>query len=110
MADDMLKFMQEVAGDDSLAFEEPDRVSVRFGASEETWAEVETKTTESLKVTLAGPASSVDLEELVKLSIESPVDSSDESTVRVTLNFTKPQQLQSNEIKSYIMNHFKSAK
>ncbi len=105
LADRMLKLLEQVAGDDSLEFASPDRVNVRPNGSDETWAEVETKTPESLRLTLAGPRDAIDLDELTSLDVNGPVDLSDEMIARVTLNLTEVKHARSRKLKSFLIGH-----
>ena len=110
LADQMLDLLQQVAGDDSLAFDEPDRVNVRPTGTEKTWAELETKSTESLKVTLAGPREAIDLDQLPPMEINGPFDMIDEPHVRVTLNLTNQKHVRSRKLRSFLKNHLQQTK
>jgi excinuclease ABC subunit A len=101
----MLKLLEQVAGDDSLEFNAPDRVNVKPTGSEQTWAEVETKTPESLKVTLAGPREAIDVDQLTDLKMNEPVDLSDEKFARVTLNLTELKHVRSRKLRSFLKSH-----
>ena len=101
----MLKLLEQVAGDDSLEFDSPDRVNVRPSGTERTWAEVETKTPESLKVTLAGPRDAIDLDQLTRLEMNEPVDVSDNELARVTLNLTELKHVRSRKLRSFLKSH-----
>ena len=105
LVDQTLSLLERVAGDDSLAFDQPDRVDVRPGGGQQTWAEVETKTPESVKVTLEGPKDAIDLDQLENLDVESPVDMSDDANARVTLNLTEVKHTRSRKLKSFLKNH-----
>jgi len=106
LADRMLALLQQLAGDDSLAFETPDQVDVRPGGTESTWAEVKTKTPESLNVTLAGPPEAVDLDQFSALGIHGSIDSSDQTSVRVTLNLTEVKHVRSRKLRSFLKTHY----
>ncbi len=106
LADKMLKLLEQVAGDDSLAFATADKVNVIPSGTELAWAEVETKVPQSLKVTLAGPREALDLEQLSSLDVNGPVDESDENCVRVTLNLTEVKHARSRKLKSFLQGHF----
>jgi excinuclease ABC subunit A len=106
LADRMLALLEQVAGDDSLSFETPDKVDVRPGGTEPTWAEVKTKTPESLKVTLAGPPEAVDLDQLSSLDLLGSIDNSDQASVRVTLNLTEVKHVRSRKLRSFIKTHY----
>ncbi|MGI9473778.1 MAG: excinuclease ABC subunit UvrA [Rubripirellula sp.] len=105
LADRMLKLLEQVAGDDSLAFESPDRVQVKPDGAAEPWAEVETKSTESLKVTLAGPREAFDSEEFEALDMNGPVDESDTDHTRVTLNLTTVKHVRSRKLRTFLKGH-----
>lgn len=105
LADQVLALLENVAGDDSLSFETPDKVDVRPNGTDGTWAEVETKTPDSLKVTLAGPRDAVDLELLTRLDVTGPVDLSNLDRVRVTLNITEVKHVRSRKLKSFLKGH-----
>ncbi len=105
LADRMLKLLEQVAGDDSLEFESPDRVNVKPGGTGKTWAEVETKTTQSLKVTLAGPRDAIDLDELTALEVNGPIDMGDDELARVTLNLTEVKHVRSRKLKTFLKSH-----
>jgi excinuclease ABC subunit A len=106
LADRVLAFLEQVAGDDSLSFETPDKVDVRPGGTEPTWAEVKTKTPESLKVTLAGPPEAVDLDQLSSLDVRGSIDNSDAASVRVTLNLTEVKHVRSRKLRSFLKTHY----
>lgn len=105
LVDQILGLLERVAGDDSLTFEKPDRVDVRPEGIARTWAEVETKAPESLKVTLAGPREAIDLEQLSNLDIDGPVDASDEDHVKVTLKLTTVKHARSRKLRSFLKRH-----
>lgn len=105
LVDQMLTVLEQVAGDDSLSFRSPDRVEVRPAGAKTAWAEVETKTPESLKVTLAGPPQAIDLEQLTALDVNGPIDVSDKKRARVTLNLTETKQARSRKLKSFLKQH-----
>ncbi|MCG8652266.1 MAG: excinuclease ABC subunit A, partial [Pirellulales bacterium] len=106
LADRIFKLLEQVAGDDSLGFDAPDKVNVRPSGTQQTWAEVETKTPESLKVTLAGPPEAVDLDQLTSLNLDGPVDTSDTQQIRVTLNLTEVSHARSRKLRAFLKNHF----
>lgn len=105
LVDRMLNLLEQVAGDDSLEFPAPDRVDVRPSGANDAWAEVETKTTGSLKVTLAGPADAIDLDQLTSLDMEGPVDLSDAEYAKVTLNLTEIKHVRSRKLKTFLKSH-----
>ena len=99
-----------MAGQDSLAFDEPDRVNVRPTGIENTWAEVETKSLESLKVTLAGPREAIDLDRLPPMEVDGPFDVIDHPHVRVTLNLTSEKHVRSRKLQTFLRYHLKQTK
>jgi excinuclease ABC subunit A len=105
LVDQILGLLERVAGDDSLTFEKPDRVDVRPEGIARTWAEVETKAPESLKVTLAGPREAIDLEQLSNLEVDGPVDASDDDHVKVTLKLTTIKHARSRKLRSFLKRH-----
>ncbi len=105
LADRVLTLLQNIAGDDSLAFEDPTRVDVRPFGKGETWAAVETKEPESLKLTLSGPTGSIDPERLASLDIEAPIDASRDNEVRVTFNLTDLKHVRSRKIRAFLKDH-----
>ena len=109
LADRVLSLMQQIAGDDALAFDRPDGVDVRPTNSGELWAEVETKSPESVNVTITGPGHALDLDRLSTLDIEAPIDTSDEDDVRVTLNLTDLKHVRSRKLRSFLKDHFASS-
>ena len=54
LVDKTLDLLEEVAGDDSLAFESPDQVVVRPRGVQQTWAKVSTKQPDSVQVSVTG--------------------------------------------------------
>jgi excinuclease ABC subunit A len=78
---------------------------VRPSGASDAWAEVETKTTGSLKVTLAGPADAIDLDQLTSLDMEGPVDMSDAEYAKVTLNLTEIKHVRSRKLKTFLKSH-----
>jgi excinuclease ABC subunit A len=106
LAEKALAMLEGIAGEDRLAFDAPDRVAVRGLALGETWAEVETKATDSVRVTLAGPAEAIDLDLLERLGIDGPVDLQDVSRTRVTLNLTDLKHVRSRNLKAFLKNHW----
>lgn len=108
LADDALQLLESVAGDGSLQFDSPGRVIVKPSAIENAWAEVETKTPDSLKVTLAGPLDSIDEKELPKLRIDGPVDDGDQT--KVTFKITTEKELNNVKLKSFLRKHLEHTK
>jgi len=106
LADHALALLEKIAGDDALAFVSADRVAVRDARSQDVWAEVETKTPDSLKVTLAGPVDAIDLSMLEKLGIDGPVDLADLERTTVTLNLTDMKHIRSRNLKSFLQKHW----
>jgi excinuclease ABC subunit A len=105
LVDRMLKLLEQVAGDDSLEFDSPDRVNVKPNGTKQTWAVVETKTPESLTVTGAGPRDAIDLDELTALDVNAPVDVSNDKLARVTLNLTQVKHVRSRKLKTFLQSH-----
>ncbi len=101
----MLKLLEQLAGDDSLSFESPDRVEVRPEGRESSWAEVHTKTPESLRITLAGPRDALDMDMLNTLDVQGPVDFPDEDQARVTLNLTEVKHVRSRKLRAFLKGH-----
>ncbi|TWU48346.1 excinuclease ABC subunit UvrA [Rubripirellula reticaptiva] len=103
IADQTLALLENVAGDNSLDFISPTSVSVKPEGSKTPWAEVETKTPESLKVTLAGPTETMDLEGLPKMRVDGPVEMGDYTFI--TLNFTEEKHVRSRKLKTFLKSH-----
>ncbi len=106
LVDQALGLLEQIAGTDTAAFESPDRVTVRDVRSQTQWAEVETKTPESLRVTLEGPIDAIDLGLLERLGIDGPVDLSNLERTRVTLNLTDMKHIRSRNLKSFLKKHW----
>lgn len=109
LADRTLKLLEQVAGGDCLAFDAPDRVDVRPNGSQHMWAEVHTKTPESLKVTLAGPREALDMEQLERLDVEGPIDFCDTNHARVTLNLTQVKHARSRKLRAFLKDHLEKS-
>ncbi len=103
IADAMLGLLEQVAGDNSLDFITASSVRVAPNGSDRPWAEVETKTAESLKVTLAGPPEAIDLDGLPKMRVDGPVELGDYTVI--TLNVTDPKTVRSRKLKTFLKNH-----
>ena len=110
MVDRVLKMLEQIAGDDSLAFERPDGVDVRHSQSNEVWAEVETKSPDAIKIRLDASSDTIDLDRLRALDMETPVEEggSDES-MRVTLNLTELKHVRSRKLRSFLKDYHASA-
>ncbi len=106
LADLAIGLLEQITGSDALNFNGPDRVSFRDQRSTDSWAEVETKTTESVRVTLAGPVDAIDLGMLQKLGIDGPVDLADLERTTVTLNLTDLKHIRSRNLKSFLKKHW----
>jgi len=106
LVDQALSLLEQIAGIDTLRFDSPDRVAVRDSRSENIWAEVETKTPESLRLTLAGPVDAIDLGILEKLGIDGPVDIADLERTTVTLNITDLKHIRSRNLKTFLKTHW----
>lgn len=104
LAEKTLRMVELVAGEGSLKFEAADTVTVR-NESGKTWAEIQTKETDSLNVTLHGPNAAVDLEKLAALSIEAPMVVADDASVQVTLKLTELKHARSRKLKTFIAQH-----
>ncbi|TWT55179.1 UvrABC system protein A [Rubripirellula amarantea] len=104
MADAALALIESVAGDDSLAFDSPGIVTVKPNGSKKAWAEIETKTPESLKVTLAGPPEAIDEDGLPSLRIDRPTSRGNQT--KITLNLTDPKHIRSRKLKTFLKTHF----
>ncbi|MGV3483692.1 MAG: excinuclease ABC subunit A, partial [Planctomycetaceae bacterium] len=106
LVDHAISLLEQIAGSDRLTFDAPDRVAVRDRQSQDVWAEVETKTPESLRVTLAGPVDAIDLGILQKLGVDGPVDLADLERTKVTLNLTQIKQVRSRNLKAFLKKHW----
>ncbi len=107
IADQTLALLEKVAGDNSLDFASPSRVTVKPVGAVTPWAEVETKTPESLKVTLAGRTDSIDLEGLPSMRIDGPVEMGDYTFI--TLNFTDLKHVRSRKLRTFLKSHLDSS-
>ena len=105
LADMILKLLENVAGDNSLRFDAPDRVVVRPKGQQKNWAEVETKTPESLKVTLAGPHEAVDMDQLSALGFKGAVQPAETEQAEVTLRLTELKHGRSRKLKTFLKQH-----
>ena len=105
LADQTLKLLEQLAGRESLAFEDPGRVDVKPKGAEQPWAEVETKTLDALKVTLAGPPEAFDSKQFDALDVNGPIDQSDKTTTRVTLNLTTVKHARSRKLRTFLKGH-----
>jgi excinuclease ABC subunit A len=105
LVDQTLQLLQQLAGDDSLDFDAPDRVGVKPSGSTQTWAEVETKTPDALKLTLSGPREAIDDLSLHSLGVSGPVDVDSAEVTRVTLQLTELKQVRSRKLKSFLKSH-----
>ena len=109
IVDRIFELLEQVAGDDSLEFDQPDKVQVKPNGRNKAWAEIETKTPDSLKITLAGPPEAIDMDQFSALGINGPVDASDQRHTRVTLNLTKLQHVRSRKLKSFLKQHLEKS-
>jgi excinuclease ABC subunit A len=105
LADATLRLLEEVAGGQSLAFEAPDRVDVRTREGG-VWVRVATKDPESVKLTVSGPREAVDVDLLLSLGLDGPVQLGEDATVRVTLNLTDPGDVRSRKLKAFLARHW----
>ncbi|TWU60521.1 UvrABC system protein A [Rubripirellula tenax] len=103
IADATLALLENVAGINSLDFHSPNSVTVKPKGSSVPWAEVETKTPESLKVTLAGPREAIDMDGLPTMRVDGPVELGDYTII--TLNFTDAKHVRSRKLKSFLKSH-----
>ncbi len=110
LADQVLTLLQQVAGDDSLAFDSPDKVDVKAHGRDEPWAEVRTKRPESLMVTLAGPPEALDLDQLHDLNLDGPVEFRDDTEVRITLKLTRSVHGQTQQLRKFLESHFQKSR
>ncbi|TWU42852.1 excinuclease ABC subunit UvrA [Novipirellula artificiosorum] len=106
LADKTLKLLEQVAGDSSLRFDAPDRVTVRPKGRRKHWARVQTKTPESVQVILAGPKEAVDLEQLESLDVNGPVRPRSDSSTEVTLQLTELKHVRSRKLRAFLKKHF----
>jgi excinuclease ABC subunit A len=106
MAEKALSALESVAGPDRLAYDSPDRVDVRGDATTQPWAQIETKSADSLRLTLIGPADAIDLDLLERIGVNGPVDISDLTRTRITLNLTDITQTRARSFKSFLQNHW----
>ncbi|WP_153557368.1 excinuclease ABC subunit UvrA [Roseimaritima sediminicola] len=110
LVDRAFDLIEEIAGEDSLAFEQPDAVTVRQSGAPQHWARVETKTPESLKVTLAAPSEAVDAEMLAGMKVGKPKTVEKDGTTAVTLHLTDLKHLRSRKLKSFLKTHLQAAR
>ena len=106
LADQAIALLEQIAGSDTLKFDSPDRVSVRDQRSTDSWAEIETKTMDSVRVILAGPVDAIDLGMLQKLGIDGPVDLADLERTTITLNLTDLKHVRSRNLKTFLKRHW----
>ena len=78
-------------------------IRVKPSGAKKAWAEIETKTPDSLKVTLAGPAEAIDQQELPKLRIDGPVSRGKQA--RITINLTEAKHVRSRKLRSFLKSH-----
>ncbi|QDT06442.1 UvrABC system protein A [Rubripirellula lacrimiformis] len=103
IVDGVLKLMEQVAGDNSLDFASPTSVTVKPQGADRPWAEVDTKTPDSLKVTLAGPSEAIEMDGLPPMPVDGPV-AVGEFTV-ITLNLTEAKHVRSRKLRSFLKSH-----
>ncbi len=108
IADATLKLLEQVAGDNSLDFSSATCVAVRPEGSQKPWAEVDTKTPESLKVTLAGPSDAIDLDGLPQMRVDGPIELGDYTMI--TLNLTEAKHVRSRKLKSFLKSHLERSR
>ena len=101
----MLTLLEKVAGEDSIRFDSPHRVDVTPNGDQQTWAELETKQPESLKVTLAGPPEAIDEAALRDLDVSGPIETTEGEVAKVTLNLTQLKHARSRKLRSFLKSH-----
>ena len=116
LVDRTLKLLSKVAGEQAFEFNEPDRVSVKLEpvASDEddsSWAEVETKQSDCVRLKLIGPKAAIDIEQLLSLDIlrdqtdTGTVDLSHADRVTITLNLKEIDDARSDRLKRFLQTH-----
>ena len=108
VAERMLKLFEQVAGPSSIVFS-VDRFSVQPEGLSEAWAEVETKLTDALRVTLSGPDTAFDAAEFAGLDMHGPVEQTEGKATRVTLNLRTLKHVRSRKMRSFLKKHFERA-
>ena len=103
IADQTMQLIESVAGDASLVFDSPGKVTVKLSGLRYAWATIETKMPESLKVTLAGPAEAIDEDGLPSLRIDRPKTRGKQT--KITLNLTETKHVRSRKLKSFLQSH-----
>ncbi|MEM9588318.1 MAG: excinuclease ABC subunit A, partial [Planctomycetota bacterium] len=99
-----LKMMERLAGSAALAYESASAVDVRVDDGH-AWAKVQTKRSESLNITLQGPAEAIDLDQLEALEVNGPVETTDPDACRVTLQLTDPKHVRSRKLRQFLKTH-----
>ncbi|WP_146518966.1 excinuclease ABC subunit UvrA [Stieleria varia] len=108
LADRVMTMMEQVAGDESLAFDEPDKVQVRLADGEQAWAEIETKAADVVTLRLAGPSDVIKPDDLKTLTVAGAeieqVDGSQDRAI-VKIRFNKLGQPRSRKLKALLKVH-----
>jgi excinuclease ABC subunit A len=105
LVDRVLSLLETVAGEESIRFDSPHRVDVTPNGNQHAWVELETKTPESLKVTLAGPPEAIDEAALRELDVTGPIETSEGDISKVTLNLTQLKHARSRKLRSFLKDH-----
>lgn len=116
LVDKLLKLLSTVAGEGAIEYPAADRVSVRLEADTlstdlPNWVELETKTTQCVRMHLRGPRSAIDLDQLLSLDVLSGegdsgmVDLSDADSVTLTLNLRWVDQADSRQLRRFLQTH-----
>lgn len=105
LVDRVLAVLEKVAGEASIQFNAPDRVDVTPNGNQTTWVELETKTPESLRVTLAGPPEAIDEAALRNLDVTGPIETVEGDIAKVTLNLTLLKHARSRKLHTFLKQH-----
>ncbi|TWU39081.1 UvrABC system protein A [Novipirellula aureliae] len=105
LADKTLRLLEQVAGDDSLQFDAPDRVAVRPKGRKNTWASVQTKEITGVQVTLERPQEVAELDALHAIGVCGPEGADGDTTAKVTLQLTELKHVRSRKLKSFLKKH-----
>lgn len=102
----VLSLLETVVGSDSIGFDASERVTFRDPRTKQVWAELQTKSPDSLKLKLIGPVDAIDLSALQKLGVDGPVDLADLERTSVTLLLTELKQARSRNFKAFLKTHW----
>ncbi|MCC9657336.1 excinuclease ABC subunit UvrA [Rhodopirellula halodulae] len=116
LVDRLLEMLGNVAGESAVEYPAPDRVAVRLesgGSTPElpTWAELETKVADHVRLTLSGPRSAIDLDQLLSLDVlqsrsdTGTLDLSDAERVTLTFHLTEVDHARSRKLKTFLKTH-----